>query len=145
VGHFGQEKTIEIVTRDYYWKRLADWIKDYVRSCDECQRSKSPRHAKYWLLQPLEVPYAAWTSISTDFIMQLPESQGKTQIMVILDRFTQMAHFIGLHENATAKDVVEYLPSGSLETSRTTDRDYIGYGRKHFWRILGIIVQNARS
>ena len=40
-----------------------------------------------------------------DFITQLPESQGKTQIMVVVDRFTKMAHFMGLHENATAKDV----------------------------------------
>jgi len=55
-GHLGQEKTIEIVTRALYWKELADWIRDYVRSCDECQHSKSPRHAKYGLLQPLEVP-----------------------------------------------------------------------------------------
>jgi len=23
-GHFGQEKTIEIVTRDFYWKGLAE-------------------------------------------------------------------------------------------------------------------------
>jgi len=106
-GHFGQEKTIEIVTRDFYWKKLADWIRDYVRCCDECQHSKSPRHAKYGLLQPLEVPYAAWSSISTDFITQLPESQGKTQIMVVLDRFTKMAHFIGLHEHATPKDVAD--------------------------------------
>jgi len=106
-GHFGQEKTIEIVTRDFYWKKLADWIRDYVRSCDECQHSKSPRHAKYGLLQPLEVPYAAWSSISTDFFTQLPESQGKTQIMVVVDRFTKMAHFIGLHEKATAKDVAD--------------------------------------
>ena len=96
-GHFGQEKTIVIVTRDFYWKRLADWIRDYVRSGDECQHSKSPRHAKSGLLQPLEVRYAAWSSISTDFITQLPESQGKTQIMVVVDRFTKMAHFIGLH------------------------------------------------
>jgi len=58
-GHFGPEKTIEIVTRDFYWKKLADWIRDYVRSCDECQHSKSAGHAKYGLLQPLEVPYAA--------------------------------------------------------------------------------------
>jgi len=106
-GHFGQEKTMVIVTRDLYWKGLADWIRDYVRSCDECQHSNSPRHAKYGLLQPLEVTYAAWSSISTDFITQLPESQGKTQIMVVVDRFTKMAHFIGLHENATAKDVAD--------------------------------------
>ena len=42
-GHFGQEKTIEIVTRDFYWKGLANWIRDYVRSCSECQHNKSPR------------------------------------------------------------------------------------------------------
>jgi len=50
---------------------------------------------------------AASTSISTDFITQLPESQGKTQIIVVVDRFTKMAHFISLHENATAKDVAD--------------------------------------
>jgi len=106
-GDFGQEKTIVIVTRDFDWKRLADWTRDYVRCCDECEHRKSPRHAKYGLLQPLEVPYAAWSSISMDFITQLPESQGKTQIIVVVDRFTKMAHFIGRYENATAKDVVD--------------------------------------
>ena len=29
-GYFGQEKTIEIVTRDFYWKGLTEWIRDYV-------------------------------------------------------------------------------------------------------------------
>jgi len=38
---------------------------------------------------------------------QVTESQGKTQIMVVVDRFTQMAHFIGLHENVTGKDVAD--------------------------------------
>jgi len=105
-GQFGQEKTIEKVTRDLYWKGQAKWIRDYARSCDECQPSKSLRHAKHGLLQPLEVPYAAWSSIATDFITQLPESQGKTQIMVVVNGFTKMAHFIGLDENATTKDIV---------------------------------------
>jgi len=41
----------------------------------------------------------------TEFLTQLPESQGKTQIMVIVDRFRKMAHFIGLEENTIAKDV----------------------------------------
>ena len=36
---------------------------------------------------------------------QLPESQGRTQIMVVVDRFTKMAHFIALEQNANAKDV----------------------------------------
>jgi len=106
-GHFGQEKTVEIVSRDFHWKGLTAWINDYVPSCDECQHNKSPRHARYGLLQPLQTPFAAWTSISRDFITRLPESHGHTQIMVVVNRFTKMAHFIGLNENATAKDVAD--------------------------------------
>jgi len=40
-GHLGQEKTIAIIRIDFYWKGLAEWTSDYLRSCDECQRSKS--------------------------------------------------------------------------------------------------------
>src|SRR5205807_366078 len=63
-GHFGQEKTVEIISRDVYWEGLTSWINDYVRSCDECQHNKSSQHARYGLLQPLQVPYAPWYSIS---------------------------------------------------------------------------------
>jgi len=51
-GQFGQEKTIELVTRNFHWEKLNEWINDYVRSCDECQHNKSPPHGKYGLLQP---------------------------------------------------------------------------------------------
>jgi len=27
-GHFGMEKTIKIITRDFYWKGLTEWIND---------------------------------------------------------------------------------------------------------------------
>ena len=29
-GDFGQEKTIELVTRNFYWEKLTEWINDYV-------------------------------------------------------------------------------------------------------------------
>ena len=50
--HFGQEKTIELVTRNFHWEKLTEGINDYVRSCDEYQHNKSPGHSKYGLLQP---------------------------------------------------------------------------------------------
>jgi len=144
-GHFGMEKTIEIITRDFYWKGLTEWINDYVRSCDECQHNKSPQHARWGLLQPLETPYAGWNSISTDFITQLPESQGYTQIMVVVDRFTKMAHFVGLPTNATAKDVAnvflrEVWKLHGLPTEIISDMDAKFSGE--FWeslcKLLGI-------
>jgi len=36
------EKTMEIITRDIYWKGLTEGINVYVRSCDECKHNKSP-------------------------------------------------------------------------------------------------------
>ena len=56
---------------------------------------------------PYKSQYAAWTSISTDFLTHLPESEGHTQIMMVVDRFTKMAHFIGLNKNTTAKEVAD--------------------------------------
>jgi len=55
------------------------------------------------------VPYAAWASTLVAFIRQLRNSAGYKQIMVVVDRFTKMAHFIRLQENATTKEVAEAL------------------------------------
>ena len=93
----------------------------------------------------LETPFAAWNSISTDFITQLPESQGYTQIIVVVDQFTKMAHSIGLPTNATAKDVANVFNTRSLETSRSTHGNHIRHGCKILRRILGIPMQVARE
>ena len=106
-GHFGRHKTLELITRSFFWPKMEEWIRNYIRSCDTCQRNKSSRHAKYGLLQPLDTPYAPWRSISVDFIVALPESEGKNQIMVVVDRFTKMGHFIPLTGESSAKDCAD--------------------------------------
>jgi len=42
-----------------------------------------------------------------EYITQLPESQGQTQIMIVVDRFTKMTHLIALATNTTAKEVAD--------------------------------------
>jgi transposase InsO family protein len=106
-GHFGQDKTLELLTRHFFWLKMDEWVADYVRSCDICQRNKSPRHARYGLLHPLELTYTPWQSISMDFITQLPISEGNTSIWVVVDRFSKMAHFIPLGEPATAENLAK--------------------------------------
>ena len=95
-GHYGQHKTMERVTANFYWKNMDIWIEDYVRSCTECQRNKSSRHKRYGMLQPLEIPWRPWASISMDFIVSLPESEGYSTVCVVVDRLTKMAHFFPL-------------------------------------------------
>ena len=38
-GHMGQDKTIELVRRNFWWPKMNERILDYVRSCPECQQN----------------------------------------------------------------------------------------------------------
>ena len=48
------------------------------------------------LLQPLSIPSQRWEEISMDFITGLPKSEGRSIIMVVVDRLTKYAHFCAL-------------------------------------------------
>jgi hypothetical protein len=93
-GHFGRERTMELLTRNCYWPNMEGDVRIYCNECNNCQRTKAPRHAKFGLLHPLEMACKPWTHISTDFITDLSESEGATLILVVVDRFTKMAHFV---------------------------------------------------
>jgi len=95
-GHMGQDKTIELIRRNFWWPKMNERIIDFVRSCPKCQQNKTARHQPYGLSSPLETPYAPWQSIAMDFITELPVSDGCDQLWVIIDRFTKMAHFLPL-------------------------------------------------
>jgi hypothetical protein len=44
IGHFGYNKTMELISRDFWWPQMWKTVKDYVTTCDTCSRSKIPRH-----------------------------------------------------------------------------------------------------
>ena len=43
-GHWGQAKTLELLTRNWYWPNMEVSVNDYVRTCDSCQHNKFHRH-----------------------------------------------------------------------------------------------------
>ncbi len=92
-GHLGQDKTLELISRDYYWPGMRRFVNEYVRTCDTCARNKTPRHRRHGQLHPLPIPEGPWQSVSMDFIVELPPSQGYDTVYVCVDRFTKMVHF----------------------------------------------------
>ena len=44
-------KTTELISRQYYWPKIRENIKRFIKNCDRCQRTKVFRHAPYGLLQ----------------------------------------------------------------------------------------------
>jgi len=108
-GHFGRERTLELLSRNIHWTNMERDIRKYCSECDNCQRTKAPRHTKHGLLHSLELACKPWTHISTDFITDLPESEGATIILVVVDRFTEMAHFIPIKKKDSPTVARAYL------------------------------------
>ena len=55
-GHFGIEKTRELIARKYCWLMLCHGVEDYVTGSDACLASKAVRHKPYGDLQSSPVP-----------------------------------------------------------------------------------------
>jgi hypothetical protein len=97
-GHPGRIKTLELITRDYWWPRMSRDVEEYVKACELCVRTKAPRTAPQGFLQPLPIPFRAWSDLSIDYITPLPvcERDGRQykHILVVVCRLTKMRHFI---------------------------------------------------
>ncbi|GKE00390.1 ty3-gypsy retrotransposon protein [Tanacetum coccineum] len=87
-GHSGASVTLHRIKEVFYWKGMQKMVKQQVRECDVCQWEKPDLSAYPGLLQPLPIPEKIWSSISMDFIEQLPNSHGKTVILVVVDRLS---------------------------------------------------------
>ena len=54
-GHGGQWKTVELVTRNYWWPEVTKEVKRYVEGCDQCQRMKNRVEMPAGKLRPNQV------------------------------------------------------------------------------------------
>uniref|UniRef100_A0A803TJ20 Gypsy retrotransposon integrase-like protein 1 n=1 Tax=Anolis carolinensis TaxID=28377 RepID=A0A803TJ20_ANOCA len=138
-GHFGLFKTMHLILRDFWWPRIRKNVENYVNSCPTCQRFKTRRENPSGLLHPLPTPSRPWEIISADFITDLPPSLGFTTILVVVDLFTKMAHFIPCEGLPTAKETTDLFLQHvfrlhGLPKSLVTDRGSQFTSR--FWRAL---------
>ncbi|GJP79414.1 hypothetical protein CLOP_g9648 [Closterium sp. NIES-67] len=112
-----------------YCPHLAEDVQKFVTSCDTCQRMKSTKQKKAGVLQPLPVPEQPWQVVSLDFITGLPPtSRGQDVILVVIDKFSKMGHFISTHTTTrteeTAQLFVRYIISQhGIPTTLISDRD----------------------
>jgi len=136
-GHSGKEVTHQRVKGLFYWKSMVKDIQAFIRSCGTCQQCKSDNAASPGLLQPLPIPDRIWSDVSMDFIDGLPLSNGKTVIMVVVDRLSKAAHFIALAHPYSAMTVAQaYLDNvfklHGCPSSIVSDRDAVFTSA--FWR-----------
>ena len=63
-GHRKQQKTVELVTRNFWWPGVMKEVKWYVKGYDVCQQNKNRTEQLAGKLMPNSIPEKSWTHIS---------------------------------------------------------------------------------
>ncbi|QRW25577.1 Retrotransposable element Tf2 protein [Rhizoctonia solani] len=120
-GHPGQQRTLELISRSYWWPGMKSSAKEWVECCPVCQANQRA-HAPTIALKPLEVPPFPFHTISYNFITGLPKSNGHDAILVVIDSFSKFGHFIPTTKKVTAKGLADLFIS-------------------HVWKLHGLPVK----
>jgi hypothetical protein len=102
-GHPGRWKTLELVSRNYWWPGISRYIAQYVKGCDRCSRTKTFPAKPTGKLVPTQIPKDIWQIITVDLITGLPESQGYNAIMVTVDRLSKLVHVAPTTDTVTSE------------------------------------------
>ncbi|GBG74004.1 hypothetical protein CBR_g17714 [Chara braunii] len=128
-GHFGWQKTLANLMRAYTWPAMKNDCIEYVRSCKVCQRNKTTTRAPLGLLRPLPIPDQPGDSVSIDFMdTQVKSRHAKSQVMVIVDRFSKYAVFVPLPAEERTDLVIQkffdfWVSENGIPLSIVSDRD----------------------
>ncbi|CAJ0968550.1 unnamed protein product [Ranitomeya imitator] len=151
-GHVGIKKTLNLLSRYYWWSTLRQDVHDFVATCATCARNKVPRKLSFGLLHPLPVPEGPWQQIAMDFITDLPCSSGCATILVVVDRFSKMAHFVPLPGLPSAPKLAKIFILQIFRLHGLPQRIVSDRGvqfRSRFWRalckLLGISLDFSSS
>lgn len=109
----------------------------FVEKCIIFQYAKG-RIQNAGLYQPLPIPSRPWDDVRMVFFLGLPKTQrGHDSILVVLDRFSKMAHFRPYFKTSDATHVAnlflkEVVRLNGFPRSIVSDKDTRFVG--HFWK-----------
>src|SRR5712672_160342 len=130
-GHPGITKTLALMKPYYWWPSMKGHITEYIKGCATCQMTKVNTHPTKPPLFPItsEANALPFQTISLDFIVKLPVSDGKDTILTITDHdCSKAALFIPCNETIDAAGVAvlyttQVFPHYGLPKKVISDRD----------------------
>ena len=113
MGHFGVQRVLDRLQKDYWWRNMGDAVVAAVKSCLPCARVKAGFRESGKELQPLPVRGLGYRW-GVDFAGPLPKtSAGNSWVMVCIEHFTKWIELIPL-PSKSSKDSARGLLEGVL-------------------------------
>jgi len=130
--------------REYWWPGITEFVKEYVKGCAICQTTKICPPVKV-LLKLNEVPNGVWETITMDFIVGLPVSQGYDSILTVVDRHSKAIILSPCKATITADQTSQLLMDNvwkrtGFPLTIISDRgpQFVAQVTQELWRKLGI-------
>ncbi|KAF8751627.1 hypothetical protein RHS01_08519 [Rhizoctonia solani] len=89
-GHPGQQRTLELLSRNYWWPGMKSSAKEWVECCPPVKPIVAPMR-----LSCAKTP------------RRFPKSQGHDAILVVIDSFSKFGHFIPTSKKVTARGLAD--------------------------------------
>jgi len=109
--HFDADKINELLDCKYYWKSMIKNVKEYINTCDICQRVKMKHHLSYDELKSFSRLTDSWKEIIMNFITDLSSSKWKEVmydlILVIVNHYMKMTRYLFMKKTLTVIKLAE--------------------------------------
>ncbi|GJX31454.1 RNA-directed DNA polymerase [Tanacetum coccineum] len=141
-----------MISERFFWPKLVNDVVKVLSCCRICRLAKT-HHTNQGLYTPLPTPNGPWEDVSIDFVLGLPLTQRKKDsIMVVVDRFSKMAHFLPCSKTYDASQVArlyfaEVVRLHGVPKTITSDRDvkFVSHFWRTLWKHLGANLQFSSS
>lgn len=125
-GHFGKERTVEIISRKAWFPKMSRYVRDHITRCVPCIRHRRNTGKQPGLLQDIPIPLIPFAWVHCDHLGPFPTTFAKnTHILVIVDRLTKFS-FLEPVRTTSAKDTVEafqrFIDAWGVPEHVTADR-----------------------
>lgn len=125
IAHPGVRASRKLINTRYFWPNQNKDINNWAKSCLSCQKSKTHRHTKTELTR-FNIPSGRFEHIHIDIVGPLPPSNGCTNILTTVDRFTRWPEAYPIQDMSAATVakvfIEQHISRFGVPTIITTDQ-----------------------